>query len=66
MKNQAADIFASGGKEARYSREERAMQFMAFDALEICRVEHRVTETVPENDEFPEMYRGPEFDIEIC
>ena len=50
----------------RYSREERAMQFAAFDALEFCRMERPVPEPERETDEFPEMYRGPEFDIEIC
>ena len=68
MKNRTerAEALASGSGTAKYSRTERAMQFAAFDALEICRTEHTSAERMPENEQFPEMYRGPEFDIEIC
>lgn len=61
-----SDNLRLSGESIGYSRQERAMQFAAFDALEICRLEHHSAERTPQNDEFPEMYRGPDFDVYIC
>lgn len=47
-------------------RAERAAMYFAFDALEICREEHEPLQEDISVDEFPEMYTGPEFDIDIA
>ena len=47
-------------------RRERAAMYFAFDALEICREEHEPFREDVSTDEFPEMYSGPAFDIDIA
>lgn len=52
-------------KIQRKNSQSRAALFASFDALKFCKEEHETAEKASENEDCPEKYNGPEFDIMI-